>query len=112
MAKDYPERDWKVVRKLKDEALNRFCERVFSEIKDTGEVSESTWHQRYLTVYQLIRERDREIAANFDGFSRSSALWKSAAMCTRGLIRDDELRALTPETQTQIRSIVEWESRP
>lgn len=46
-------------------------------------------HERYLALYRLVRERDRQLAAAFDGFSRSSAV--------RCLMQLSRLQLLTEE---------------
>jgi hypothetical protein len=44
------EADWKVFRRLRPIALERFCERVLSEIGQTASESGKGAHERYLAL--------------------------------------------------------------
>lgn len=68
------------VRELKPAALERFCDRVLLEIDQARSDAASTSHQRYLAIYDLIREHDKELGYIFDGLSRSSAVEKLLLM--------------------------------
>lgn len=96
------ESDWKRLRELKPIALDRFCTRVLSEVEKAASDSAATSHQRYLTVYELIQDRDKELGRIFDGLSRSSAVGKLLLMHRAGLLAEDELAGFSEE----IRSVV------
>jgi hypothetical protein len=94
-----PEADWRALRKLEKVALERFCERVLQEcasiLGDTGR----TAHERYLALYDLTRDRDRELSRAFDDLRRSTAVLRLMAMRDLGVITDEELEAFSPETR-------------
>lgn len=80
------EPDWKTFKRLRSVALERFSQRVLDECQEVCAKGVSA-HERYGELYELIQERNREMARTFDGFSRSSAL-----ICL-GLIREYNLLA-------------------
>jgi hypothetical protein len=96
------ESDWKRLRDLKPIALDRFCSRVLSEVERASSDAGATSHQRYLAVYDLIHQRDRELDRIFDGLSRSSAMEKLLSMHRAGLLSEDELTLFSEE----VRSVV------
>lgn len=109
MLSEPPGRDWKILRHLKQVALERYCERIMQDVKAHIDQGEGTWHARYLALYKLLEDRDDQIATTFDDFRRSSAILQSASMFYLRLIHPDELKDLTPETRARIRSIGEWD---
>lgn len=101
--KDIRESDWRRLRDLKPIALDRFCARVLSDVERACSDSAATSHQRYLAVYDLIQERDKEIGRIFDGLSRSSAVGRLLLMHRAGLLTEDEVASFSED----IRSAVE-----
>ena len=55
MSTDLPEVDWKAFRKLREAALERFCERILGEVSQIVSEPEKTSHARYLAAYELIQ---------------------------------------------------------
>ena len=94
-----PERDWKHLRNVSRRALERYCERVLQEcasiLSDTGR----TAHERYLALFQLTRERDRELSRAFDDLRRSTATVRLVAMRELGVVTDEEMEGFSPETR-------------
>jgi hypothetical protein len=72
VAADFPERDWKVFRELRVVALERFCERVVARVSEVIG-SRGTAHQRYLDVFKIIDEEDRDLSRMFNNPRRSVA---------------------------------------
>jgi hypothetical protein len=101
MATQISEPDWKLFRRLQPVALERFCERVLAELARVG-AGAGTAHERYLAAYRLMRERDRELAAAFDG-PRRSAAWEQLALILRaGLLTADEVAAFSDTTRAAL----------
>ena len=46
MRREVPESDWEVFRKLREVALERFCERVLGEIGDIASSTATSHYQR------------------------------------------------------------------
>jgi hypothetical protein len=97
-----PEADWKVFRRLRAVALERFCERVLSEIDavraDTGKSS----HERYLQIYRLIDRRDDDLAKAFNHPRRSVAVLQLAALRHHDLLNEDEFLRLSEDTRRTV----------
>lgn len=100
MERDIPERDWKLFsRELQPIALERFCERVLTEIGRVSSDDSRTHHDRYLAVYRLIKDRDRELADAFNDSRRSVARIQIGIIRRMGLLTDEEMSRFTPETR-------------
>jgi hypothetical protein len=100
------EPDWKLCRQLHPVALERFCRRVLSDIEGLAKDSSKTSHDRYLAIYGLMQQRDRELAGIFDDQRRSTAIEKLARMRTLNFVTDDEMASFSPETCEVIQFLV------
>ena len=102
MSRTISESDWKLLRQLQPIALERFCERVLSEInRATATVGKSS-HDRYLAVYRLVERRDKELADTFDDLRRSTALRQLACIQGHGLLTEEEMSRFGPETRAAV----------
>jgi hypothetical protein len=90
-----PERDWKLLRKLHPVALDRYCQRVLTEIAAIPGDAGRSHHQRYLAIYKLVERRDREMAATFDDMRRSTALFRILAIRRLNLLTEEEFAQFT-----------------
>lgn len=106
MSRQIPERDWKFFRKVREAALERYCERVLREIAELTATKPSSYSQRYLEVFKLIDERDDELGRTFDDLRRSTALFQLAAIRALDLLTDEELSTFTAEPQEIVRMLV------
>ena len=102
MTRTIAEADWKVLRRVHPFALERFCERVLSEIEHITHVRSQSAHQRYLDIFKIIEQRDRQMASIFDDPKRSNALTMLARMRSEGLLMADEFSSLSQETRSAI----------
>ena len=102
MQRQISEPDWKLFRRLREVALQRFCERVLSEIGHLASHTEPTAHERYLAVYKLVQRRNKELAQAFDDLRRSTAWPCLALMRSRGLLTDEEFAGFSSETQAAV----------
>ena len=91
--------DWKVLRRVHQLALERFCERVLAEIDRVSRDGTKGHHARYLQIFRIIQQRDREIAHLFDNPRRSHGLTMLAQIRSQGLLTEDEFSSLSPETR-------------
>jgi len=96
------EADWKVLRRVHPLALERFCERVLAEIEHVTHNSAQSTHQRYLDIFKIVMQRDREMASIFNDPKRSKALTMLAGMRSEGLLMTDEFSSLSAETRSAI----------
>src|SRR5689334_19499588 len=97
------ELEWKLFRNLQQLGLERFCQRVLSEVgslvADTGKKSN---HERYLELYKLIEQRDQELGETFDNPRRSTALRQLACMKSLELLSDEEFARFSQETRNSV----------
>ncbi len=101
------ESDWKVFRKLREPALERYCERVLDEVDRISSDSSRSHHERYLDVFQLLGERNEMLARAFDDPRRSQMLRQLAAMHALHLLEADDLARFDPEIQDRIAAMAE-----
>lgn len=92
-------------------ALERFCERVLHECEEVMVGRGLSAHDRYLKLYELMRERDRELAAAFDDHSRSKAVLQLIVMRRLGLIADEELHGFSSDTRHTVEGIAQGEAK-
>jgi hypothetical protein len=102
MTNGIPEADWKKFRNLHKVALDRFCHRTLSDVRAVIDKPGADMHERYLAVFELIRNRDKELATAFDDMRRSIALQQLVAQRRLGLITDDEFAQFSPQTQQTV----------
>lgn len=98
-----PERDWKVFRRLREVALERFSQRILDEIQEVASDSSPSAHERYLEVFRLIQERDRELGDAFNDPRRSTALLAITLIRSYGLLTEEEVAEFSPEIEQTTR---------
>lgn len=96
------ESDWKLFRRLHEVALERFCKRTLEEMQDLAATSAGSYHDRYLKVYRLLRARDKEMAAAFNGPRRFTSFIALAHFMNRGLLIEEELDQFSPEARQTV----------
>ena len=99
---DRRESDWKKFKKLKESALERFCESVLEESRKLCDGKNTTAYEAYLDLYQFIQERDKKLSIAFDGHSRSRADQQLRDMYIMGLITDSKLSQFSEKTQSYV----------
>ena len=96
------EKDWKLLRSMKDAKLNLACEQILgsvgSEIINKGNEN----HKAYLEVWKKVQAGDDDIAEMFNDLRRSNAVLKLAAWKRHGLLTQSELNEFSEETQSAI----------
>jgi hypothetical protein len=102
----FKESDWKVFRPLHSVALERYCQRVIEEVRVAAECT-SDYHDCYLRLYRLIRERDKTMAITFDDPRRSNAFLLLANMIAEELLTPEEIEQFSLEVQERIEVINE-----
>jgi hypothetical protein len=105
--RDFKESDWKTLRRLQPLALERFCKRVLDEIEGIRNDGAQSFHQRYLDVYRIVEERDRQVARIFNDLRRSNAIHKLALMRSSGLLEESEFASFSEETRASIALVTE-----
>lgn len=107
MPREIKESDWKLFRQLHPVALERFSQRILSEIGSINADSAKDFHQRYLDIFEVIGRRDREMTQLFDDLRRSTALSQIALIQSRGLLTEDEFSRFSTETRSFVEVMLE-----
>ena len=102
---DVLESDWKVFRELRELALERFCKRVLEELEPLRLNASRSYHERYLDVFELLRDRDEELAHAFNDPRRSRMIVQLAAIHAYGLLEPDELARFTLGTRDTVEAL-------
>jgi len=106
MMREIKETDWKIFRQVRAVALERFCQRVLDDSELLhGDTSHSAY-ERYIAIYRLFDERDKEVALLFNDLRRSTALWQIAALKVRGLLTEEEFARFSQETQSLVATLL------
>jgi hypothetical protein len=102
MTRQISEPDWKLFRQVHPLALDRFCQRVLADVGRLAASMEKSAHDRYLEVFYLVQRRNKELAAVFNDFRRSTAWQQLALMRSHHLVTDEEFARFSPETQAVV----------
>lgn len=91
------ESDWKVFKKIKEQAIEKYCAKCFCEFRDIMADDTKTVHERYGLNYEAVRKKDKRMAILFDGQSRSGAMLQLFGMRKEGLVDEAFLEQLSVE---------------
>ena len=100
------ESDWKILRQLHSEALERFCNQILLEIERINSDSAKSFHQKYLDIYEIMQRRDKELAQIFNDLRRSTALTQLAAINACGLLSEEEFLRFSQDTRNIVTLLV------
>ncbi len=105
MSSDIPEVDWRRFKEVRTKLLERFCGRILEEVASASRDVEGTAYDRYLKVYKLIDERDKQLANAFDDFRRSTAVMQLGIMRRMKLLTDEDLSVFSEQTRNRVEGI-------
>ena len=91
------ESDWKKFKKIKENALEAFCTKALKEFNEVIHNDSDTVYQRYQSLYQLVKNRDKQMTRMFDEHSRSKATLQLLAIRDKGLADEQLLSELSEE---------------
>lgn len=91
------ESDWKKFKRIKDEALERFCADAMADFVAAIEKEDMSNHGRYLYLFKLVQNADKRLGLLFDGHSRSKAQLQLMLIRSEGLVEDHQLAGLSAE---------------
>ncbi len=106
MTNSISESDWKLFRQLRSVALERFCQRVLSEIEQLAADNTKSNHDRYLAIYKLMMRRDKELATAFNDLRRSTALFQLVQIQSHDLLTEEEMGRFGPETRAVVQFLL------
>ena len=104
---DIREKDWKIIRSMKDRVLDLACERILEKLSGIIESKDGGNHARYLELWKTLRAEDEKIGIMFNDLRRSSALRQVSLWKLHELITDDDIASFSPETQERIKTPTE-----
>jgi hypothetical protein len=99
------ESDWKIFRKVREPALERYCQRVLEDVRRLLDKDKGAYHERYLKVWELLRNRDKTLALAFNDPRRSQAIIQLANIKAENLLTEDELNQFSAELLEHIELI-------
>jgi hypothetical protein len=92
------ESDWKKFKKMKEEALERFCGTILNDVSEGLESKDNpTNHGKYLYLYKLIEIYDKQVALLFNDHRRSKATIQLMMLRQEGLVNEEDLQGLSNE---------------
>ena len=94
-----PEKDWKVLRKLKDGLLQNFCNEALAKLEPIVVNPGPDAHKAYLQLWKVLNKEDKELSLLFDELKRSTAFYKLAAWRSHGLLSDKDFDQFSEETK-------------
>jgi hypothetical protein len=97
---DIKESDWKIFKKIKEQAVTLYCEKCLSEYSEIISNSSKSAHEKYLYLYRTVEKNDKKMDFIFgDNTSRSKALLQLLAIRGEGLANEELVSQLSPEFQ-------------
>jgi hypothetical protein len=105
MSSDIPESDWRRFKELHNQVLERYCNLILEEVAAASRSAEGNAHDRYLRLYKLIKDHDKQMANVFDDFRRSTAVIQLGLMRRMKLLTDEELGRFSEQTRTRVEGI-------
>ncbi|MBU1618499.1 MAG: hypothetical protein KJ556_06405 [Gammaproteobacteria bacterium] len=103
-----PERDWKIIRDLKQELLNVACEQIFQRVEKLSANRAGQQHKSYLELYKLIEKEDEKIAKMFNDLKRSNAFFKIAALRHYAVLTDAQMELFSEETRAIVEDLCQF----
>ena len=103
------EKDWKILRGVREKALNRLCSRILNELEKMYhlEKSSNAPHSAYINVYRFIQERDKVVADLFNDWRRTTVFIVVSGWLREGLLTRLEFNKLSEETKEAFIDFVE-----
>ena len=99
---ELPERDWKSMRKMCDELLERLAKRINRRSREILEAGDGKAIDVYRELYAHIDASDRVIAECFDDWRRSTLMLRVLALRRHGLLTDTDLDRLSDQGRETI----------
>jgi hypothetical protein len=103
---DIKEKDWKIVRSLRDDVLDRACQRILLKVSEIIDGEDKSAHERYLELWKTLKTEDKDIAFMFDNPRRSTAIQQLARWRFNNLVTDEEMKAFSAETREKVNAFM------
>jgi 5'-deoxynucleotidase YfbR-like HD superfamily hydrolase len=93
------ERDWKALKKIRQETLEMLCARINEEGREILDSEDSSEHEKYLALYRHLDKSDDIVADCFNDWRRSNAKFKLLFLQREGLLSDSHIQNFSEEIQ-------------
>ncbi len=91
------ESDWKIFKEIKNKAIEAYCTQALEEFAEIIEDEKEHVHNRFLLIYKLAKNRDKQMNLIFDYDSRSKASIQLLLIRGEGLADDQLLKRLSDD---------------
>jgi hypothetical protein len=105
MTGSIPERDWKYMKGIKNNLLGMLCQQINRKSVDILNEHAGSEYQKYLRIYEHIKNSDRIIAECFDDWRRSSLMKKLIALQYYKILTGEHIEQLSDETQLKLNAL-------
>ena len=92
-----PEKDWKYLRKIEPEMLATLCSSINDQSKAILNTIDKSDHDKYLELYNHIKQSDKIIADCFNDWRRSNVWVKIQHLKYHDLLTDKYLNGLSDQ---------------
>ena len=89
------ESDWKIFKEIKKKAIEAYCKQSLEEFTEIIEDENEHFHNRFLLIYKLAKNRDKQMNLIFDYDSRSKASIQLLLIRGEGLADNQLLKKLS-----------------
>lgn len=105
MSLEIPESDWRRFKEVHGKIFERYCSQILAEVAEASQATQGDAYDRYVKVYQLVKERDKQINRTFTDFRRSTAIMQLGIMRRMKLLTDEELSGFSEQTRVRVEGI-------
>ena len=100
-----PERDWKYMKKIKEDLIAVLCGQINGQAMDILKSDANSERERYGRLYQHVQGSDDIVSDCFDDWRRSTLLMKLVALQRHSLLTSDHMQHLSEETQKRLKAL-------
>jgi hypothetical protein len=109
---DIAESDWKRLRSFKDRVLDRACQGILDQVSKILQGGDGEGaYSKYGRILEAMAQGRDGISTMCDDFRRSSAIRQLTLWKFNGLITDEEMESLTPETRETVDKLLSLKRR-
>ena len=102
------ESDWKYLRSIQHEILNRHCDAILEVIDLILKNRKGEEHKSFIRICSLLNDKDDEIAVTYNDLKRSNALEKICHMRRNLAMTDEEFSKFSEETKNIVNRILDF----
>lgn len=103
------ETDWKYLRKIQSDIVNRHCEAILEYFEMIIQNRHGEEHKSYLQISIAVKKKDKELAITYNDINRSNALLKICEMRRHLAMTDEEFERFSQETKDIVNRILSIE---